>query len=443
MEKLDIFKITIDDEYSDGEDLGIQQIAFTSNPAIKIKGMAFSEVKPKRYSFKDDVKMRIAAPALIPMTIYRNDEMGEYYVQFTEEEVEKIFVKFMSNLNNKGKFNLEHNSEMEVPAFILEAWMVGREPKSDRSYSEFGVEVPTGTIFVVSQVTNSEYYTQLVNNEQVGFSIEGFLGMKLRKHDGPYEKELAVESYNDYPEAAVNNAKRALKYQEENKTRCGTRVGWTRARQLANREVLSEETINRMASFIRHKQNSGTPYDEGCGGLMYDAWGGDAGINWAIKKAEQLKKLKELKINLSEMKEKEQKMGDLYLPDGEWEIAGKTYVIEGGQVTEIIDEKEMMECECGTDECDCEGSEFTALQEEEVVEEVKEEIKEEKIEEPSMKEEEILNLIEPKLEEIYKMIADLNVKIEGKQDVVVEEKKVEEVKMNKHQIYSEILKKLK
>lgn len=440
MEKLDIFKITIDEEYAEGEDLGIQQIAFTKNPAIKVKGMAFSEIQPKKFLFKDDVKMRIAAPALIPMTIYRNDEMGEYYVQFTEEEVEKIFVKFMSNLNNSGKFNLEHNVEMEVPAFILEAWMVGNDTKADRSYSEFGVEVPKGSIFIVSQITNPQYYSELVENEQVGFSIEGFLGMKLRKHDGPYQKELAVDSFNDYPEAAVNNAKRALKYQEENKTRCGTRVGWTRARQLANREVLSEETINRMAAFIRHEQNSKTPYDEGCGGLMYDAWGGSAGINWAIKKAEQLKKNKELKINLSEMEKEKTKMGDLYLPDGEWEIGGKTYVIEGGKVVEIIDENEMVEGEKST-ECNCGGSKFNELQEE-VVEEVKEEI-EEKIEEPTIDEEQIMNLIEPKLEEIYKMIADLNVKLESKQDVKIEEKKVEEVKMNKQQAYSEILKKLK
>jgi hypothetical protein len=158
MEKLDIFKITIDEEYGEGEDLGISQIAFTKTPAIKVKGLAFKEDKPKKMIFTDNIKMRIAAPALIPMTIYRNDEMGEYYVQFTEEEVEKIFVKFMSNLNNKGKFNLEHNNDEVVPAFILETWMVGSDTKGDRSYTEFGVDVPKGTIFMVSQVTDPIYY---------------------------------------------------------------------------------------------------------------------------------------------------------------------------------------------------------------------------------------------------------------------------------------------
>ena len=100
-------------------------------------------------------------------------------------------------------------------------------------------------------------------------------------------KEKA-ETYNDYPEAASNNAKRALKYKEENGSDCGTPVGWTRANQLANREKISRDTIARMASFKRHQQNKDVPYSEGCGGIMWDAWGGDAGINWAIRKLDQI-----------------------------------------------------------------------------------------------------------------------------------------------------------
>ena len=43
-----------------------------------------------------------------------------------------------------------------------------------------------------------------------------------------------------------------------------------------------------MASFKRHQQHKDVPYDEGCGGIAWDCWGGDAGINWAIKKLEQI-----------------------------------------------------------------------------------------------------------------------------------------------------------
>lgn len=101
-------------------------------------------------------------------------------------------------------------------------------------------------------------------------------------------KSEKAETYNDYPEAATNNARRALKWKEETDSSCGTSVGWARANQLANREKISRDTIARMASFKRHQQNKDVPYSEGCGGLMWDAWGGDAGINWAIRKLEQI-----------------------------------------------------------------------------------------------------------------------------------------------------------
>ena len=101
---------------------------------------------------------------------------------------------------------------------------------------------------------------------------------------------INLKSYTDYPESATNNAKKAIKYKEENGSDCGTRVGWTRARQLADRKPISRDTIARMASFKRHQQNKDVPYSEGCGGLMWDAWGGASGINWAINKLKQIDK---------------------------------------------------------------------------------------------------------------------------------------------------------
>jgi hypothetical protein len=101
--------------------------------------------------------------------------------------------------------------------------------------------------------------------------------------------KFAEDSYTDYPEAASNNAKRALKWADENGWgSCGEATGKARANQLANKEPISRDTIARMASFKRHQQHKDVPYSEGCGGLMWDAWGGDAGIEWAIRKLEQI-----------------------------------------------------------------------------------------------------------------------------------------------------------
>ena len=103
------------------------------------------------------------------------------------------------------------------------------------------------------------------------------------------KKEEFAETYTDYPEAAVNAAKRALAWAEKNGWGdCGMGPGKARANQLANREPLSRETIARMSAFQRHRKNSDTPYGEGCGKLMWDAWGGDAGIAWAERKLDQI-----------------------------------------------------------------------------------------------------------------------------------------------------------
>jgi hypothetical protein len=130
---------------------------------------------------------------MIPMQIYRCDDDGfEYEVEFTVEEIEAIHGKFMQDMRNKDLFNLEHDQSKTVPAYILESWIVDN-PKQDKAYSTYGIEVPTGTLMVTAQVTDVDYYNKLVENDQVGFSIEGFLGLKLKE-------QLKLNSMNKLPD---------------------------------------------------------------------------------------------------------------------------------------------------------------------------------------------------------------------------------------------------
>jgi hypothetical protein len=102
-------------------------------------------------------------------------------------------------------------------------------------------------------------------------------------------KQDFEETYNDYPKAATENAKIALRWAEENGWGdCGTPVGKIRANQLAKGEGISRDTIARMSSFERHRQNSQKELGDGCGRLMWLAWGGDEGIEWASRKLEQI-----------------------------------------------------------------------------------------------------------------------------------------------------------
>lgn len=106
-----------------------------------------------------------------------------------------------------------------------------------------------------------------------------------------WEDHFAERSWNDYPEGAVNNAKRALAWVEKHGWGdCGEATGKIRANQIANREKLTRETIARISGFRRHQQNKDVPYSEGCGGLMWDCWGGDAMISWAENKLKKIDK---------------------------------------------------------------------------------------------------------------------------------------------------------
>ena len=112
---------------------------------------------------------------------------------------------------------------------------------------------------------------------------------KKKKKEGYF----AEDSYTDYPKQASENAKAALRYAEEYGWKeCGTPVGKARANQLANNEPISRDTIARMASFERHRENSNKELGDGCGRLMWLAWGGDAGVEWAARKLKQIDNIK-------------------------------------------------------------------------------------------------------------------------------------------------------
>jgi hypothetical protein len=158
----------------------------------------------------------------------------------------------------------------------------------------------------------------------------------------PYVQEVDEEfqSYTDYPQAARENAQRALDWAEENGWGdCGTGVGKARANQLAKGEAITRDTVARMAAFERHRQNSGTPYGEGCGKLMWDAWGGDEGIRWAQRKLEEIDNEKLGRAILSEA----QKLGEeynpgetLYLELNREEFMTVAEVLEGIQALDIL-----------------------------------------------------------------------------------------------------------
>jgi len=116
-----------------------------------------------------------------------------------------------------------------------------------------------------------------------------------------YEAAIAEskdESYDDYPQAASNNAKRMLgwidKYGRDVVT-AGTNVGLARAQQLSSREPISLDVLKRTRSYLERAKTYSTvdpkhkdePWLDN-GFVAYNLWGGEAMREYANKKLAEL-----------------------------------------------------------------------------------------------------------------------------------------------------------
>lgn len=298
---------------------GIEAISIVDRPAIQEHFVALNEHQRHQLAEVDKEKRILMGAALVPNKhIYRADGDEEYYIYFSEDTVRKASELFLMR-GNQNKSTLEHQAELHGLS-VVESWIVEDEVH-DKSV-KYGMELPVGTWMVSMKVNNEDVWKNYVKTGLVkGFSIEGYFTDKvnmaevqsideseaneilLEVQDYLEEKMLKLKTYSDYPEGVVSNAKKVLEWVDKNGWgSCGTAVGKRRASQLASKSNLTVSTIKRMYSFLsRHAKDLevSKSYSDGCGKLMYDAWGGKAALRWSRSK------LKELgEIDLAEVDEK-------------------------------------------------------------------------------------------------------------------------------------------
>ncbi len=294
IDDLETIELFIDDE----DQSGIEAISLVEFPAIEENFVALSKHKIELKTM-DEEKRLVVGLALVPdKKIYRNNGGFEYNITFSKDTVRKAAEKYLKSLKIHNA-TIEH--EMEVDGvYLTESWIV--EDKAKDKTALYDLNAPEGAWAVAMRIENDEVWGDVKAGKYLGFSIEGIFNenqgwdaedlsvmKKINQLLDELESSQELKSYSDYPEGARNNAKRALKWADENGWgSCGTDVGKQRANQLANGEAITRDTIARMASFKRHQQHKDVPYSEGCGGLMYDAWGGSAGVNWAISKLKEI-----------------------------------------------------------------------------------------------------------------------------------------------------------
>lgn len=301
---------------------GIEAISIVDKPAIEENFIALKEQTKVNLAEIDKEKRILMGAALIPnKNIYRTDGEDEYYIYFSDDTVRKASELFLMR-GNQNKSTLEHEAELNGLT-VVESWIVEDEVH-DKS-RKYGLDMPVGTWMVSMKVNNEEVWENYVKTGLVkGFSIEGYFTDKLEMskmgddineneateilfeiQDFLDSKKYELKTFNDYPESVSNNAKKVLKYVGENGWgSCGTAVGKRRASQLASRSNLTVSTIKRMYSFLsRHKSDleASKSYSDGCGKLMYDAWGGLSALSWSRSK---LRGLGEIKDKMAEVDDK-------------------------------------------------------------------------------------------------------------------------------------------
>jgi len=303
-------------------------LSLVAEPAIESNFVFFNADGKEimKFATANEDKHLIVGPILIPnMKILRLKEDGTpYYVTFSKETVQKIAQKYIKD-NNANNITLEHNESVNNVS-LVESW-IAESSVYDKSKA-YGLTVKPGTwMGVFSLENNKELWNDYVKTGIVkGISLEGLFThelIKASKVDELLEKELTelsdeeanlvlsrikalikkdnryksgkrvdMESYSDYPDGVKNNAKKAIEWANTNGWgSCGTPVGKQRANQLAKGEPISVDTIQRMYSFLsRHAGDleSSKAFGDGCGYLMYQAWGGKAALSWAHNKLKGL-----------------------------------------------------------------------------------------------------------------------------------------------------------
>lgn len=305
---MDIIELILDEE---GEEMtGIEAVSIVESPAIESDFIALADQEVKLAKI-DEEKRIVMGAALIPnKPIFRkrNDQM--FYVYFSEDTVRRSSELFFQN-GNQSNATLEHQMKANGLT-VVESWIKESEEK-DKS-AIYGLDAPVGSWLISMKITDDKLWGEIKEGKKYkGFSIEGFYTdrAKMKKPDAKSEMaaieeeeaeymlsniknilsddKVELESYNDYPDAVSNNAKRGRELNEKVNNKCATDIGKIRSADLEAKRNLSVETIKRMYSYL---SRAGEYYDEGnneaCGTISYLLWGGKAGLRWSGAKLKEL-----------------------------------------------------------------------------------------------------------------------------------------------------------
>jgi len=166
------------------DNTGIYAVSFVEWPAIEKNFVALRKQRAKLALNKQ--KQILTGPVLVPdQLVYRfDDRLGEYYLKFSAEEIEKIAQKMMKT--GVALNNTTHRHEKPLKGnYLTEIWTV-KDPKRDKSVALGLGELPAGTLVASYKVGDAQYWrNEVLTGNVKGFSLEGifnFNNVSMKKN---------------------------------------------------------------------------------------------------------------------------------------------------------------------------------------------------------------------------------------------------------------------
>lgn len=170
---LPVYDCLIDESIND--ESGIYAISFVDAPANEMDFVRLARQTRSEFLSRNTQKQILTGVVLRPnQLIYRSDErMGEYYIKFSAEQIEKIAQKMMRT--GLALHNTSHQHQSPLAGnYLTEMWIV-EDPQNDKSQALGFAPLSKGTLMCSYKIDDRNYWdSQVMTGNVKGFSLEGF-----------------------------------------------------------------------------------------------------------------------------------------------------------------------------------------------------------------------------------------------------------------------------
>lgn len=174
IKKIPIYQAKVTDDYDDG----IFAMSFVDFPAVERNFVALAQRQAVVKMALNKQKQILTGVVLIPdQLVYRNQApLGEYYMQFTARDIERIAQKMMRTGIALSMTTHQHQKPLDGN-YLVELWIVD-DPKRDKSIAVGLGELPKGSLVASYKIEDKGYWQKEVLSGNVkGFSLEGFFNL--------------------------------------------------------------------------------------------------------------------------------------------------------------------------------------------------------------------------------------------------------------------------